>query len=204
VLSAALARLDGDLLKNADPERLAAAFPVGLGAPAWRGLNETPRTSERLAAWIGRQLASGSGAADLQNRPEHRLALLDGDGLIRASLHAGAAWHAHSVRALVERALRTRLIDAIGEDAFAFGLAETERAVAPRRPDLADLGAAIMRDGALSLAAWVASAPPAIAVRAALKLPAALDAGPPEPLHHAYAGPILARVADILVPDADP
>jgi len=157
----------------AHPGRLVALAPA-LDEGAASRLLAVPRLHERLSE---RLLV----AASLQTEecwdfpPRRRLALLPPAELRRIARHAGAALHSRSVRNVIVRQARERLIERIGADAYAFAVKRAPFLTMPtERPQRADATEAIETDGLACLGAWLATEPLAVSGRVALGFPPGL------------------------------
>ena len=141
------------------PEEAAPLLAAGLQAGTARRLLRSPRLSERASAL----LVGGLGRGEPGTLPEadRRLVLASTRTLERAAILAGAVWHSAQVRALVLAQDVAAFVDELGEDARDAALRHATLAPAPSGGTIPahGLAAAIRRDGAACLSAWIDALP---------------------------------------------
>lgn len=134
---------------------------------AWPSLAETDRAAllacERIQSRLQRLVADRLGWPDGPpvDGPLAALANLPASVLETIAGLAGAAWHAGSVRLVLNAAEVEALVEVIGAQARSFALEHMELSVAPAaRTSVANLGEQIAAASRTCLAAWLAALPP--------------------------------------------
>lgn len=131
---------------------------------SWLSAGESP-----LSAVVGWS-PSGSGA----------LALLPGEKLWRIGLRLGAARFRGEIAGLVWRDDVAAFKSGVGEDAYRFAMRQApvlwrNAVLEDEEASAGKLVGRVTRTAALALACWLSELPPAVGVRARLKLPPAVD-----------------------------
>ena len=174
------------------PSRLARRLAPGLAPATAERLLASPRFGAQARRWAAEGAEDALHALSFDDR---LLAESGPDGLRRAAVLAGAAWHARRVRGLILARDLQSFIDRHGPAARAFALRHAalappgEDAEAAERP-LAD---AVAADGRACLSAWLDALPPAAAGAVRLSLPEE-DEEQPGAAHREH-GPRLLRAA---------
>lgn len=135
------------------PARVAAGLPKGLPEGAIARLIACRRLSGRLAGTMVVPASAGEGAlppststASTESFPHP----------MTVALHAGAAWHAATLRAILTRQDRAVIIGRIGEPAYRFGLSQPYGDQAARlRGDASAVALAVETDGLSLLGRWL-------------------------------------------------
>ena len=193
--------MPGDGTLNAawvDASHLQACLP-GLSRPAAERLRACARLRGRLARLVMEAYAVPSLSRDGLDAPAVRLALASPEAIRAAGRLMGAAWHAGSLRLLVDRGEVNELVARIGAPARLFGLRHAALAATPGEamaPD--DLADAVLRAADTCLASWLAGLPAGAREHAGLKLPR--DIAIPTELD-SRAAPIVARAAEEILAD---
>jgi hypothetical protein len=126
------------------------------------------------------------------------IAVLEPTGLTRLALRAGAAWHAGRIAKVSDGSTVRALVEKIGPEFRDVALQDLQaRAVSAGLGEssdiaMADLPAAIARDGGACLVAWCEAQPRAVGWRVLLRL--RLNARP-SPKHVEHGPPVIERVA---------
>lgn len=159
----------GALLGRASGDALASLLE--LPAPLVEALRRCPRTATGLEDVVRHRLGALPHEPDTAAR---RILHLDGDGLRRLSLCAGAVWHARAVLHLLDGAALRAFVAEVGEAPRAAALRWHDLAGAAALPADEPLAAAVARDGWRCLHAWCTAQPPSVARRVLLSLPAGI------------------------------
>ncbi len=147
-----------EIARWALPEAAASLVAAGLQAGTAHRLLRSPRLSGRASALLAARL--GRGEPGTLGEADRRLVLASAEALDRVALLAGAVWHSPRVRALVRAHDIEAFVAALGEDARDAALRHAALAPVADGAIPADgLEAAIRRDGAECLSAWIDALP---------------------------------------------
>jgi hypothetical protein len=170
----AAARVAHGFAAAAPAERLARALGGALTPRLGQLLATTPRLQARLGALIAQRASLAPCPAGWQDDPKLQLAVLPTPAFDRLAGLAGTVFHGHAVARIILAAERQALAEGVGAEAHRLALAHRALA-APftgEPASLADLLAAIRRDGRACVLAWAASLPSGLAQRLSWRLPA--------------------------------
>ena len=172
------------LVLAAHPQRLADALDHRLSAAVVSRLQGCPRLHDRIAPLLMQPQddhANDTCADDATTLADRRAIFerLFRADLEQASLLAGAAWHALSLRQIIRGRDVADLVAQIGQRAHAFGLRREGVAPALRSVAPGALAEQITRDGRACLVVWFSSFPPPMRQQLLVRLPPE-SAPPPE------------------------
>lgn len=134
-------------------------------------LRRCSRTAGGLEDVLQHRLGALPGELDASAQ---RVLHLDGDGMRRLSLCAGAVWHARAVLCLLDGAALRAFVAAVGEEPRAAALRWHDLAGATSPAEEEPLVPRMERDGWRCLHAWCMTQPPPVTRRALLLLPAGI------------------------------
>ncbi len=160
---------EGALLSRTSDDALGSL--LDLPAALAGALRRCPRTAGGLQEALRHRLGV---LPDELDAAAQRVLGLDGDGLRRLSLRAGAVWHARAVLRLLDGAALRAFVAAVGEAPRAAALRWHELAGADPAAEGDPLVARMERDGWRCLHAWCTAQPPAVTRRALPSLPAGI------------------------------
>lgn len=181
--AARLARFETAPALYVRPDRLAAAF--GIGLPAAQRLLAGDRFRGRLSDLLIRELALPPCRANEVGPAHLTLATLPAPAIARLPMAFGCLRHAAAIRRVILGQERARLAGAVGDDLYRLTLEAPDFGPSDAdAPSSGDPVLRIIRDGTAWFRAWLHRLPPAFGRRLMLMLPAGVE---PEPLPGAAA-----------------
>lgn len=159
----------------ADAGRLAACFGGAIAVPGCQFMLDTPRLARRLSALLASRFGLAPLAGDLADE-DRRIALAPKGDVEDMAMHAGAICWSAPLAGAIGKETVSAIHHQIGEELFAFALANRDIAV-PSRPlqPLETLSARMRDDGWRCIAAWYRAVPEPISAWLKVKVPVGID-----------------------------
>ncbi len=158
-----------------DAGRLAACIDDAIAGPGCQLMLDTPRLARRLSALLASQFGLAPLSEDLANE-DRRIALAPKGDIEDMVMHTGAICWSGALAGAIGKEKVSAIHHQIGEDLFAFALANRDIAAPSRSLEPLETLAARMRDdGWRCMAAWCRAMPEPVSAWMKVKVPVGID-----------------------------
>jgi hypothetical protein len=160
---------------HADASQLAACFGGAIAVQGCQFMLETPRLARRLSALLSSHFGLAPLGDDVADE-DRRIALAPKREIEAMATRAGAICWSGSLAGVIGKEKVSAIHRQIGEELFAFALANRDLAAPPRALEpLETIAARMHDDGWRCMAAWCETVSEPVSARMKLKVPDGID-----------------------------